>query len=526
MAVNVRLRSQGGSNAGWIYVYQIDGRNGVVVSGQTYQDAGSNVLQTAIASGSDLRVYIRASYPLVSVNTIDGTLTKSADSGHYSGYVDISLPATGPVRVRLTTPDDDDGAEDTVQVTIETAPELLALSFTGDYPGSQTELKAGDSFQITGTTDKPCTGVEILDYEAFSLAVITFASTTAFTVSGTVADRGTSSVLRPARVRARDASGAYGGTRDTNTGGGTTERVHLVQCNNLYPTVVLGTPTYPPGQSALKNLESATVPVTVSNYDTVTFTSPNSQLDITDPTSPASPKTVTRISGTYNVATNNLRATAVRTANDAQTVAQTVVRIANVAATISVTEPYARLRSGSSPQDYTISIVSDQELGSAPSLDSSASPNSGTLQGVGWVGGLSIWTRVIRIASSDVPGTYGWRNLVATNRSGLTTTLITGDASYIIGGFATIAATFPPFSQTTTIPVQVTDYSKLQAGIFTATNQPSIKNPTQGNHANLINTYTVEALGVNPTTIFWNDLAAANSNSSGTAQLLNIEELV
>lgn len=511
---------------GWIYVYDIQGRNGVVVSAQSYQDAGDNILQSCTASGNDLRVYVRASYPLVNIYGVVGTLTRAPDSGFYAGYVDITLTAAGNIVAKVTTPDSTEGPHDTVIVAVEIAPAILTLSFIGGYPGSQTELKAGDAFQIHGTTDRPCVGVEILDFGACQHAVLTFASTTSFTVAGVIADRGTAAVARPARLRARNAAGAYGATRDTNSGGGSVDGTDVVTCNNLHPTVTFGAVTYPTGQTALKNSESASVVVVTANLDTILYDSPNSQLVIIDPTAIGSPKIVTRIAGNYNVATNNLRAEAVRSANDAHTIAQTVVRIAHIAAVIVVTEPYARLRAGNPNGDYTCSISSDQELPAAPSLLSSASPNSGVLQGAGWVGGLLLYTRVMRVTPTDVPGTYGWRDLSATNRAGIVTTSITGDANYVIGGFTARSVTFPAFSQTTLLGVAVVDYAKLRAGIFTATNQPSIKNPTLGNHDDLLNTYTIEALGVNPTTVFWNDLAAANANSSGTAQLLDIEELV
>lgn len=514
------------AGSGWIYIYDLQGNSGVVVSNKVYQDTGNNVLQSATASGGTVRVLVRASYPLVTVNSIAAQLTRAVDNGFYYGYVDLTLVSSADIVAKVTTPDDTDGPHDTIHLTLDLPPEILTLSFTGSYPGSQTELKSGDTFSITGTTSVPAVGVEILDYEACSNSIITFTSNTTFTVSGIIANRGNTAVMRPARVRARNAAGAYGATRDTNTGGGSADGVNVVQCNNLHPTVTFGSVTYPGSQTALKNSETATVAVTTANLDTISYTSPNSQLSITNPSTIESPKTVQRIAGNYNVSTANLQAEAVRTANDAHTTSTAVIRIAHVAATISVSEPYTRLRLGNPNADYTITITSNQEIPSAPTLDSDTAPNSGVLQGTAWVGGLLTYTRTFRVSNTSVPGTYSWLNLSATNRAGIETTTITGDASYVVGGSVARSVTFPPFSQTTSLDVPITNYSKLQAGIFTATNQQSARNATLGNHSNLTDTYTIEATGVNPTTIFWNDLAAANSNSSGTAQLLNIEEIV
>jgi hypothetical protein len=329
-------------------------------------------------------------------------------------------------------------------------------------------------------------------------------------------------------VAARNAAGAYGPTRDTNALGGTTDGVDLVNLNNLHPTVTFGTITYPALQGALKNSESATVAVTTANLDSIVYDSPNGDLSVTNPNTDETPKTVTRIAGNYNVSTNNLRGIATRNANAAQTTGQTVVYVAHVAASVGVTEPAARLRSGgndgTAAQNHTITITSDQRLYSAPTLDNGV--GGGTWQGAGFVGGPSVWTRALQVHDNDTKGTYSWSNLVATNLAGIVTTSITGDTSYVLGGFVSRNLTFAAFSQTTTMNVAVVTYTKLQAGIFTATNQPALRNATQGDHSNILNTYTVDSIGTNPTTLWWNDVAAAASNSSGTAQITLVQEIV
>jgi hypothetical protein len=110
--------------------------------------------------------------------------------------------------------------------------------------------------------------------------------------------------------------------------------------------------------------------------------------------------------------------------------------------------------------------------------------------------------------------------------AGLVQNAISGDASYTLGGFVPRDVTFAPFSQTVVINVAAVDYTKLQAGIFTSTNQASIRNASQGDVTNLVDTYTIQVMAVNPATVFWNDQAAASANSGGTAQLLAIEEVI
>jgi hypothetical protein len=259
----------------------------------------------------------------------------------------------------------------------------------------------------------------------------------------------------------------------------------------------------------------------------VLFDSPNAQLSISNPTTIEASKTADRIAGDYNVTVNNLRVTANRAANDATTVSQDVVQIAHVACEIVVTEPAARLRSGgndgTSAQNHTITITADQELLSAPSLDED--PGGGTFLG-SWVGGPSVWTRSLQVHDDDSKGSYTWQSPSATNLAGIVTSAITGGDSYVLGGFVARDITFGPFSQQEPIGTAVVDYSKVQAGIFTATNQPSIRHTPQGDTGNAVNEYTILVLGVNPAQLWWNDVAAASSNSSGTAQLLAIEEAV
>ena len=116
-------------------------------------------------------------------------------------------------------------------------------------------------------------------------------------------------------------------------------------------------------------------------------------------------------------------------------------------------------------------------------------------------------------------------NLVATNLADTDTTVITGDDTYVIGGVLPRDLTFAPFATTETTTVPVTDFSKVAAGIFTATNQPSLRQAI-GTPPSVTNGYTIVAIATNPTTVTWLDSPAASSNSSGTAQLLAFEETV
>lgn len=513
----------GGS--GWIYITDVTPTGAGVVTGKIYQDAGDTVLQWAVSSTLNVRVHVLASYPLVVVHGEAGVLSRDGDSGHFSGYVDVTVAGSSSIVAQVTTPDDTAGPTDTMTLEVDAPPEVVSVVFTGGYPGSQWELKEGDSFTLTGTTSKTADAIEIDDWGACAGSVEVIVAGTSFTVTGTIADRGDVTVLRPARVRARSVTtGDYGGWRATNVGG-SVNGVNVVACNNLHPTVVWGSKSYPPGQSALKGSETALVGVTLANLNSVLFSSPTGELSVDDPLVIEASKLVRRIGGTYNDAVPNLRGEAVRTANDAHTVASTVVVIAAVPAQMTVSEPQARLRTGPAPgAEYVITIGLNQTVTAAPSVD--ADVDGGVFTGA-WGGAGAVWTRTLRVEdATHAVGTYTWQNPYAVNRAGLVTTAITGDDGYVIGGFVARAVTFDAWSQTAELDVEVTSYAKLQAGIFTSTNQQSILNPVQGNQDDLDNTWTVLAVGVTPTVVFWNDLEQANANSSGTAQLLNVEETV
>ncbi len=527
----VRVAGLGGGpvdRVGWIRIVSVNVPGGST-GNEVYEDPPNNtILQSVDVSDTTFNVVIESSFPTVEVNGVPSTIPLVGSI--YRGSVSVTIAADGPVTAECFNPDGGEAATDTIQVAIDLPPTITALSFTGGYPGAQTELKAGDTFQLTGTTDIPADAVEVEATGASTtVQLLPFAAGTAFVVTMVIGDQGTSPQALPATVRARSAStGAFGPSRATNQGGGSVDGTDLVTLNNLFPTVSFGAVTYPGGQGALKGAEFATVVNTVSDFDSVVYDSPTSELSITNPNTVEDPKTVSRISGGYNVSIDNLRATANRAANDATTVGQTVVNIAAVAATITVQEPAARLRSGgndgTAPQDHSITITSDQDLLAAPTLD----PDLGGARGVflgAFTGGPQVWNAFLRVLDTDEKGTFNWGSLVATNLAGIVTGSITGDSQYVLGGFVARSLTFGSFATSTAIGVEVVDFAKLEAGIFTATNQTALKQPI-GTPPSVTNGYTIDATGINPTSVIWLDSPAAASNSGGTAQITNVEEVV
>jgi hypothetical protein len=176
--------------SGWVRITDILAQDGSAVYDKVWQDPGATIVQSATTTTPDVTTVIEASYPLIMVNGTTYNLAKTA--GYYVGNIDVSLGATGgSIEAQVVTGDDEDGAVDTTVVTVEAPPQLLALSFTGGYPGGQTELKAGDTFQITGTANTLIDAVAIEDFGACSASIETFAASPTFTVTCTIADRGT-----------------------------------------------------------------------------------------------------------------------------------------------------------------------------------------------------------------------------------------------------------------------------------------------------------------------------------------------
>lgn len=524
-----------GVGSGWVTVTNINIPDGVA-DNKIFQDSPANtVLQSCRISRPTIDVSIKSSYPKIIIEgtivvgqPIETFLDQDAGGGFYSGTIQVTVTGTGSMDVIVKTPEENEGAPISVDLIFLAPPTLLSLTFAGSYPGPQTELKEGDTFQLAGTTDTAADAIEIIDYGACIGDIKTFTSGTSFTVIVSIANRGNSAQLLSARVKARNSlSGSYGPIRDTNEGGASIERVNVVKCNNLYPTVTIGSTTYPAGQSALKDAEAAYASNTVLNFNTILYSSPTGEIAIANPTVYETNKLIGRLGGTYNIDTNNFRITALRSANGTSTTSEAIVNIAHVDPIIQISTDTPRLRSGgnngTSAQNHTIRLTSDQKLYEPPFLDHES--GGGTWLGIGFIGGPYIWTRQLQIHDNDTKSTYTWIDLSAKNLAGKIVTLITGTSTYVIGGFVKRSLTFEAFDHTTILNTACIDYSKLQASFFSATGQAALRNAIQGNHSNIANTFTVDNILISPSTIYWNDDSAVHSNSSGTAQIIDLEEI-
>lgn len=520
-----------GGVAGAVFITDITPQNPANNVGSKVYDTDGVSLISCLGTTKAVIVKVRAltghsSFrPVVKVNGLPVTVTAVANTTYFEGTVNVTVPADDTI-----TATHQDGAEWLVTMATDAPPVITSATFKSVYPAGQTEVKEDDLFNVGFVCDVPVVAYEIQDTGALKASTGTFTSTTGTTINGRqVANRGNVVSTHGFTIRVQKSTGAWSAWYNSATGG-SVELTNVIKLNNLHPGITFGSITYPVGQTALKGTEAATVANTVVSYDTIQYSS--AQLTIAAPTVYASAKGVTRLTGTYNVSTDNFQITATRRANGAVTVASIVVAIADATPIITVTTPAARLRSGGSNgtavQSHVITISSDQALETIPTMNAP----EGTWVGAGFVANAAktSFTRTLNVADSNAKGVFAWNSLVVKSRSGILINTISTGANYTLGGFVFRTLTVPAFPNreaalgtevALTAKLRCTNLSKGQAG--------SLNTTYQNNLSNVVDRYTITGpTGVlNPTGNLWynSDGANATSNTSGTMQI-EIEEVV
>lgn len=518
-------------SGGAVFITDITAQKAEDNVGNKVYDADGVSLLSCSTTTSDVYVTVLAMTgsahyrPIVKVNGIDVPLDIKGNAPMFAGTVAVVLPPDNALKAEHL-----DGAEWSVAVTKDTPPVVLASTFTGGYPVGQTELKSGDLYSISFTTDVPVVAYEIDNFGAFIAREETITPTTTMTIpSLVIADRGTVTQALGYKLRVKKASGAWSNWFQSTTTG-TVDNVNTVKLNNLYPTITFGAITYPANQTALKDTEAATVNHVIANHTAVVYTS--TELTIGSPAVYAPAKQVNRLSGNYNVTVNNFNVKATRAANGAITEKGTLVAIANTVPQITVTTPAVRLRSGgafgTTVQRHKITLTSNQELIGPVTLNAP----EGTWDTAPFVttGNNSVWTRDLLVSDTNAKGGFTWNSLSAKSRSGKAVTSLTGNANYTLGGFVfrvlTVAA-YP--NRETVIGTQVSDTSKLRCTNMSKGDSGSLNDIYASTLVNGLNLYTITGpTGVLNTTgnLWYNlDIANAISNTSGTMRI-ELEEVV
>jgi len=422
-----------------------------------------------------------------------------------------------------------------VQVTLGGAgPEITNVSF-GSYPGSQTALKSGDTIDVTVTVENDAVSCWVEDDKAsnnqvnLSLGAVDGAGAGYRYATGTITIS-TISTDSPVDVQASNDIGTNGNVFTSSS----------LTIDQDSPVISFNSIVYPTDQSALKNDENATVSVTVTDFTGITYTSPNSQLSIPNTTTYSEEKIVERIAGDYNDSTINYRVTATKSSNDTSSTNGYVVYIANVIPTLTISEPASRLRTSSSGYsnvglttsasiaEHTITITSNQQLDSVPTLSDPDSDKGVWKNGAfSNVSSMKTFTNILQVDDDATRGTHNWGTVSATGLSGLTANSITGNSTYVIGGFLPRYYELGLGQNEIIGDVETTTYSKVTLDWLYTDGSGQVKSLTRNSTIDtsppVTGSWTIENDNVNPTKFIILDTAATDAQTVDTAVLVEEE---
>ena len=523
--------STGGAINGGVWFSDMDPQNVTDNVGNKVFSSDGRVLDSCQTSTQDVTLSILAlpgdtNYkPVITIGSNNVTISELSDRPVFTGTIDLSLNSVSILRV-----DHEDGASDILNITYDTPPSIQTAIFTGGYPGSQTELKENDIYSVRITTDINIIAYEIQNYGALKVVSETaVSSTNDFIINNLlIDDEGDSTQDLGFRIRVKKSTGTWSDWF-TSSDAGSVDGTNTVKLNNTYPSVSVGSVTYPATQQALKASESATVSNTVTNANTYSYTSPGSQLNITNSTTYETSKSVTRNGGTYNISSNNFTLSATRTANNATSSDSGVIWIADTNATIAISSPSRMISGGNDGTTigaHTVTITSTQRLLTTASVTLANVANAGA-----WASSSTFSTsnyitynNTLNVDDDDDKGTFTWVAFTATNLAGQTVSSNTGQTQYILGGFKSRTVNVLAFGTSVQINVEVSDYSKVANTLAWSFKSLPTKRAVGTTATPDANAWAIDQLDNNPTTINILDTAAASSSS--VASTITIEETI
>lgn len=413
------------------------------------------------------------------------------------------------------------GAEVTVDLDILIGGPPVSSVTLGDYPGSQTSVKQGDTMTFTGVVRNDAESIRILNFGAsgeektVTLGAEDSAGAGFKTFSGSFTVSNRSGSL-PVRIVATNILG---------TDGDPFTSVDNADLDQTYPSFGTFTTTYPAGQEAIKGSETVNVGIPISNADEYLY-SVDSGLSIDSPTSYSASKAVSRVDETiqYSVDSNNITVVATRTSNGAVTTRNYAINVANAAPTAQIViVGGTTLRSSDSGENYQVEIRSNQDLLEQPnSLDNPV--NAGTLSGSWSRISDTRWRTTITVTDADTKGNHVFSNMLITGLAGVTGTTITSGASYTLAGITQRDLTVPALSQEVAIGTFVQDINNTIVSYKGADVLTLRNDKTQFDKG-----YTIvdDAGNYDPNgnNVFITDAAFAGANTSGTL-ILEFEETV
>jgi len=491
----------GGGGGGYIFITDVTASG--IVANRIYEEGTippNSVLTEATTDTENCFVHFVAEggagySPTVRINeTVCSNLQEgSQDRRLFTGSITVTVTETTDVTVTSST-----GQSDSAIIHRAEAPPEILSCVIGGYPGTQTAAKQGDRVYITGTVDSSATHVRIVGFEAFQDSGWMPCSGGTFNISGTISGQ---SGLKGARVYAKNAMGSEGGTFDSS---------NKITLDQVSPSFLDMGVTFPVGQFALKGVETAIQGTRVSDFTSLSYSSPHGDISVASPSTYEEDKIVQCMApGDYNDSSINFRIAAYKASNDTSSTFQKVIEVADIAPTVAVTQSVARLRS---ELYHTITATGDQNLTSPPGV---GVPVSGTWQGAGFSGGPKAFTRSIFISDSDARGQGDWFfTEIPSNRAGLPASSISGVQK--VGGFTARTLTLPAFGSSVELGPPVTDTDKLQFSW-------SFKSPMYFHPAGTIPPVVAGWTFNSPNIAILDSQAAASSSQEST---ITIEEVV
>lgn len=353
------------------------------------------------------------------------------------------------------------------------------------YPGVQTELKTGDTVNVHFTFDTDNVN-RIFFSNDENTTNNTYRSINTTNKTGSVSVDVSTTHASDTLTFAKSVKAKAQSTASHYTYGDYKVSTDTINVNNQYPQVLSNGVTYPGGQNGIKAGETAQVSLEaryVGSSPSYLYTHPTGQLKTPvaeeEDTSHADdvyvlPKRVEYNSGQYNISTSNISLTVTRKENGAITTGTAVVNIANVAPTITITSNSGnRMRSGgndgTSSQNYSVRIDSDQQLTNTPSI----------VVPVGSIGSWSAnsqktrYTTTMNVHDDDPKGSHTYTGMSATGITGLSTNVISSGDAYTFGGFVARQLNINPGQAVSEMNVLWSTYSKLSLNWSTGVNLPN-----------------------------------------------------
>lgn len=182
--------------------------------------------------------------------------------------------------------------------------------------------------------------------------------------------------------------------------------------------------------------------------------------------------------------------------------------------------PIAHIKTSDEGLTYTVNVVFDQKIDSAPTM----TPSVGTWASAWTRKNSTTWRRDLTVDNSMPRGNAEFGTFSATNEGGIETTELASGKSYALAGFDKITVTFPAFARLAPIGVAVFNASNTSANYAGSADPLTLRTDNrdaQGAYS------IVDSEGnyapTNGTHLWLSDANFAASNTSGTLQV-EIEE--